>query len=264
MSQNNEKESRVSEEKQKPPVESENTVGNLNIEIKRLEKLCVVFRDTIDRLEKENKELTEQVNSSAVVKSSPQQIEDNILKLQKTIANLETENKDLREKLDKLIEEAPEEPIGTVQKLVQARNAAMKPKKEIGEAETGKMAQIPEIKSGTVSELIKKRDNSIGGQEDGKFTEKLIEKTVIEHEIETVVQPEPTELQSESPPKPEDPKITVIETSEGRRICPKCHNQNIRLIREITDKTKLISTYPRIYGKKFKCGECGTEWSYNL
>ena len=45
-----------------------------------------------------------------------------------------------------------------------------------------------------------------------------------------------------------------------RRKCPECGNNNQRLIRETVDKTKLISDYPKIYGKKFKCGECGTEW----
>jgi hypothetical protein len=220
MSQNNEK----NKDEQKPKVELENTAENLNKEVKRLEKLCNVFRDTIDRLE--------------------------------------DENTDLREELAKLKESegAPEESIGTVQKLIQARHAAMESKEEIGEGETGKMKKMPEIKSGSVSELIKRRHSEMEGQEGTQSSQKPIEKTVIEHEIETVAQPEPTEIKSESPPIPEEPKISVIETSESRRVCPNCGNQNLRLIREVTDKTRLISPYPRLYGKKFKCGECGAEW----
>jgi hypothetical protein len=32
------------------------------------------------------------------------------------------------------------------------------------------------------------------------------------------------------------------------------------MIHESTDKTNIILDYPKMYGKKFKCGECGTEW----
>ncbi len=46
----------------------------------------------------------------------------------------------------------------------------------------------------------------------------------------------------------------------SRRECPKCGNNNKPLIREILDKTHLISDYPRMYAKKYHCGECGVEW----
>ncbi|TKJ24217.1 MAG: hypothetical protein CEE43_00610 [Promethearchaeota archaeon Loki_b32] len=46
----------------------------------------------------------------------------------------------------------------------------------------------------------------------------------------------------------------------SRRECPKCGNNNKPLIREILDKTHLICDYPRMYGKKYHCGECGVEW----
>ncbi len=31
-------------------------------------------------------------------------------------------------------------------------------------------------------------------------------------------------------------------------------------IHEEIDKTNIIMAYPRIYGKKYKCGVCGTQW----
>ena len=46
----------------------------------------------------------------------------------------------------------------------------------------------------------------------------------------------------------------------SRRECPKCGNNNKHLIREILDKTHIISDYPRMYGKKYRCGDCGVEW----
>jgi hypothetical protein len=46
----------------------------------------------------------------------------------------------------------------------------------------------------------------------------------------------------------------------SRRECPICGNKNKALIHEIIDRTHIISAYPRMYGKKYKCGQCGREW----
>ncbi len=46
----------------------------------------------------------------------------------------------------------------------------------------------------------------------------------------------------------------------SRRECPKCGNKSKTLIRETIDRTHLICDYPRMYGKKYHCGECGQEW----
>ncbi|MFX0021594.1 MAG: hypothetical protein ACFE9S_04660 [Candidatus Hermodarchaeota archaeon] len=46
----------------------------------------------------------------------------------------------------------------------------------------------------------------------------------------------------------------------SRRECPICGNTNKALIYENLDRTHIISAYPRMYGKKYKCGECGREW----
>lgn len=54
--------------------------------------------------------------------------------------------------------------------------------------------------------------------------------------------------------------ILTIEKSEGRRKCPSCAEENKIMIHETTDKKNIILDYPRVYGKKFKCGSCGTEW----
>ncbi len=46
----------------------------------------------------------------------------------------------------------------------------------------------------------------------------------------------------------------------SRRECPICGNTNKALIYENIDRTHIISAYPRMYGKKYKCGDCGREW----
>lgn len=50
----------------------------------------------------------------------------------------------------------------------------------------------------------------------------------------------------------------------SRRECPKCGNHNKVLIRETIDRTHIICDYPRMYGKKYHCGECGVEWRVPL
>ncbi|TXT67097.1 MAG: hypothetical protein BAJALOKI1v1_180002 [Promethearchaeota archaeon] len=57
-----------------------------------------------------------------------------------------------------------------------------------------------------------------------------------------------------------DDGLLTVEKFEGRRICPKCGEENPQMIHESTDKTNIIMDYPRIYSKKYKCGRCGTEW----
>ncbi len=61
-----------------------------------------------------------------------------------------------------------------------------------------------------------------------------------------------------------EPKVQEIKSelqvSETRRACPKCGNNIPSQIREMTDKTNIISDYPKVYGKKYQCGQCGTEW----
>jgi len=52
--------------------------------------------------------------------------------------------------------------------------------------------------------------------------------------------------------------VLIINTPIGRRKCPSCENEG--LIHEIDDKSIILLDYPRIYGKKYRCGACGQEW----
>lgn len=54
--------------------------------------------------------------------------------------------------------------------------------------------------------------------------------------------------------------ILTIEKTEGRRKCPNCGMEDKSMIHESVDKGNIILDYPRMYGKKYKCGECGQEW----
>jgi predicted RNA-binding Zn-ribbon protein involved in translation (DUF1610 family) len=87
-----------------------------------------------------------------------------------------------------------------------------------------------------------------------------VEKTYHEEEVRSSSIEEQFEksLKEQSPTAEEQEVIEVGKSSEHRRACPVCGNK--KYIRELTDKNKIISISPRLYGKKFKCGECGAEW----
>lgn len=55
-------------------------------------------------------------------------------------------------------------------------------------------------------------------------------------------------------------KVKTISKPMSRRRCPKCGNSDKFMIREMIDKENIILNYPRVYGKKIRCGLCGVEW----
>ncbi len=55
-------------------------------------------------------------------------------------------------------------------------------------------------------------------------------------------------------------EILTIKKPEGRRKCPICENVNKSMIHELDDKSKILLSYPKIFGRKFRCGLCKTEW----
>ncbi|MFW9951475.1 MAG: hypothetical protein ACFFKA_15270 [Candidatus Thorarchaeota archaeon] len=57
-----------------------------------------------------------------------------------------------------------------------------------------------------------------------------------------------------------DDSILTIDKIDGRRKCPRCGNEDKMKIHETTDKSNIILDYPRLYGLKYRCGECGQQW----
>ena len=57
-----------------------------------------------------------------------------------------------------------------------------------------------------------------------------------------------------------DDKILIIPKPQGRRVCPICGPSNLYKIHEIIDKDDVLCAYPKIYGKKYICDQCGIEW----
>jgi len=57
-----------------------------------------------------------------------------------------------------------------------------------------------------------------------------------------------------------DDRILVIPKPQGRRTCPVCGPLNLYKIHEIIDRDDILCAYPKIYGKKYICDQCGIEW----
>jgi hypothetical protein len=61
-------------------------------------------------------------------------------------------------------------------------------------------------------------------------------------------------------PGSSDYSLLTVEKPEGRRKCPKCGIEDQHMIHETVDKSNIILSYPRVYGKKYRCGSCSIEW----
>ncbi|MFX0036997.1 MAG: hypothetical protein ACFE9I_15305 [Candidatus Hermodarchaeota archaeon] len=57
-----------------------------------------------------------------------------------------------------------------------------------------------------------------------------------------------------------DTSILTVEKQEGRRKCPECGIDDPHMIHESVDKGNIILDYPRMYGRKYLCGQCGCQW----
>jgi len=103
------------------------------------------------------------------------------------------------------------------------------------------------------------------------FVHEEAPKEVIQEEIEPLASPqdslseelfyEPSNDTAETSSGVEE---TPIGLADGKRKCPKCGNQRKALIHEELDKSNIIMSYPRMYGKKYRCGECGSEWRIDM
>ena len=52
--------------------------------------------------------------------------------------------------------------------------------------------------------------------------------------------------------------LSNVMVIQGSRIaCPKCKNSSKNMMREVEDRSHIVSDYPLIYGKKIICGKCG-------
>jgi predicted RNA-binding Zn-ribbon protein involved in translation (DUF1610 family) len=109
---------------------------------------------------------------------------------------------------------------------------------------TPKVPKEPK-KSITLFKMPKKVEVSTSLKEETKYSKEIALEITNE-----LYSPTPTISSSQKP---------IIE-GKSRRDCPVCGNTRHIYIHEEVDKTNLILDYPRVYGKKYKCGKCGGQW----
>jgi predicted RNA-binding Zn-ribbon protein involved in translation (DUF1610 family) len=71
---------------------------------------------------------------------------------------------------------------------------------------------------------------------------------------EPYLEPSKTDLSLNS----HDGNILLMKNTVGRKKCPNCGNDG--RIHEVDDKSVILMDYPKIYGKKNCCSQCGFEW----
>ncbi|MDX1797649.1 MAG: hypothetical protein R3255_03280 [Candidatus Lokiarchaeia archaeon] len=105
-----------------------------------------------------------------------------------------------------------------------------------------------------------------GVDEDDKIAAKIQPefKSEVRDVSPTEVQAEISEIKASGAapgiPGKTDTSILTVEKMEGRRKCPECGTDDPHMIHESIDKSNIVLDYPRVYGKKYRCGNCGIEW----
>jgi DNA repair exonuclease SbcCD ATPase subunit len=208
------------------------SVDNLEITIQNLENLN---RD----VKEENKILTAKLNTVKAERFRLTRFEVKASNLEKEVQALQKANEKLKQSdaillaktinvMETQIKESPKTP----EKFV-PQEPLFEEKVEVKIEDPFKVENIFEepLEQKPKSDLIRPSNNNL--------------------EMDTVSEPEEKSLENE---------MLKEETVTRKKTCPNCGNTNKSQIREFDDKTKIIYMYPRIYGKMYRCGQCGTEW----
>jgi len=236
----------------------------------QLEKEIGELKSKIYDLESNNQSL---VNKIKIVetKGDPAKIEKMIERLKTNNSELERENQNLNQSLENLKRE---------------KLKVQKYETEIAQLKS-QIAQLKDLNQQLKDKdsiLLAKTITAISSSEKKKpstFTQTTPQAEVIAPSKPDLKRSEFTnfkhinELQEQKPQlevfneihkieKPKKIEKVPDETDDGsvarKWQCPQCGNTNKAQIREQDDKTRLIYTYPKIYAKKYICGQCGKEW----
>ncbi|MFX1497017.1 MAG: hypothetical protein ACFFBH_05800 [Promethearchaeota archaeon] len=243
---------------------------------KQLNNEIATLRQTISNLERANNSLSTNLNLIKTKQVSAEELDRLVESLKRNNLQLKEENLMLNEKLEVLKREKIkivklESQIANLNEKIEdleQKNKVLREKDTILLAKTITALQPHDKKE------ISKPESSIFNLK-GWSSESIIEeekKTIAKvKELSTnitnnVIKP------YISDPIVESRKLTEEKASENENLeeedediirkwqCPRCANSNKAYIREIDDKTRLIYAYPKIYAKKYKCGQCGAEW----
>ncbi|NVM17953.1 MAG: hypothetical protein HWN80_09570 [Candidatus Lokiarchaeota archaeon] len=236
---------------------------------------------TMSRLKKQLKDLEEAnkllENNNLTLKSKELSVDN----LEKTMQNLERINNELKNENQTLMTKLDNVKAERFQLTkFEAKVSKLENELHILQKENEELKQKDAILLANTINIMETQNREIP-----KIQEKLIpKKEVLEEKVEVEKEQTLTDVSTiEEPPRsereyvpasdnfdinrisePEDlslkDEMQKEESVTRKKICPNCGNTNKAQIREFDDKSKIIYTYPRIYGKMYRCGQCGTEW----
>lgn len=246
----------------------------------------------VEQLEKEIYGLKRQLND---FERSKKLLEDNIhtlkskqssaIELEKALESLENRNIELKEEKQQLKEEIKatkielfkfskkEEKVSDLKDKIEElkkENINLKEKDTLLLAKTITAINVPKKEDRPVLKDTPPKTEKVSVVDSDIMQEKVKEQTKVlpqKSEIKSDLITNDNDTNLEQTSETEDLGIKdeiPIEASEEivtrKKKCPNCGNTNKAQIREVDDKTRLIYTYPKIYAKMYKCGQCGAEW----
>ncbi|MFX0186227.1 MAG: hypothetical protein ACFE8A_00675 [Candidatus Hodarchaeota archaeon] len=237
----------------------EKQISKLQVENRELLKSKETINQEILELKKEKELLSKSDEAKKHYQLDIVDLEEHILGLNEKISNLEEENKRVNKYCEKL--KSDRFIIAKLEKLIIDLNEKIT-ELEIENLNLKGIVEVtPEITQRKEKEIVSVKVKRRSFEKFPEIPKGIVARMIRERSMEKPKISTPfydKEYGTGSALLME--KETPIESSVGRKSCPKCGNTNRRFIHEILDKTNLISVYPRIYGKKLRCGECGCEW----
>ncbi|MHA1487591.1 MAG: hypothetical protein ACTSSC_10540, partial [Promethearchaeota archaeon] len=219
--------------------EINSTFRNKEISVDELQKTADVLKRNNLKLTKENQKTSKLIDTVKAENSRLAKFEEKVSYLESKIIDLKKDNEKLKQndalllaKTINVIENENREHLAASTNVIDTSENFLKKKEEKIVEKSIEVVQSEELQS--------------------KASRKYI---TIENTDQTPKLAEPKDSRLE-----EGVSVKINEqTGYRKKICPKCGNTNKSQIREIDDKTRVI--YPGFYAKKYKCGQCATEWN---
>jgi chromosome segregation ATPase len=198
----------------------------------KIEEMIEILKIQNSELEKQNQNLNQKLESLKREKLKVQTYETEITQLKSQIEQLRDLNQQLKDK-DSILLAKTITAISSSERKKPPTITHLKPQAEV-------LPSKPMLKK--VESIEVKSDNDVSEKKPSLETFNEVQKIEETKNIEKV------------PEETDDGSIA------RKWQCPQCGNTNKAQIRELDDKTRVIYSYPKIYAKKYICGQCGKEW----
>ena len=212
------------------------TLKNKELSVENLENTLQNLESINTELKKENEQLSVKLEEVKAERFRLTRFEAKVSSLEKEVKKLQKENEDLKQK-DAILLAKTINLMETQKRELPKIQEFHMPKKQGLEKELKVETREPLVEvNNLVEPLERKEDLNIASDE-------IAEEITIEGE----------NLKKEN-------EISKEESKTRKKMCPNCGNTNKDQIREFDDKSRILYSYPRIYAKMYRCGQCGTEW----